>query len=279
LHRARRPRIRRLPRVPPCETGLKAPEPVVQSHRMRCGSFALAAIAALAATALAPALPVDRAAGLKVREGSGHSYRLPVQVGEHDLHVLAGNADREDSWLRIGDWWMDIGFDEREGSVQSDPAAVLETACRAAGAGPVTWYHIHPRRVIPPGTYPPSMNDLFSLAMLKSVFRDHGSVEVRGKVFDGYGVWRFDAGPEFLQSLPLPRRREARTDSYEAEIGTMTDYRTGVHLGRLYVLCKALKAVESRTIADPHLGREERIERFISEMRLLGVRIGYKRLE
>lgn len=131
----------------------------------------------------------------EVRKGACATYITSAAKGEMQLHQLAQESDVEDAWLRINDYWIDIGFNEMPCKVTIKIAS-LDRWARALIRYPekteAVFYHIHPLDHEEPQVSPPNWQDIHTHAQFKKYFRNELKTSLISKVFDGFGVWSYD---------------------------------------------------------------------------------------
>jgi hypothetical protein len=223
-------------------------------------------------------------ATIEIKDGSGHLYRMPQNMGERDLHNLACSGEREDAWLYFADTWIDVGHEEKKKTITLHPGRIdslldliLKTGIKEIPQRTrIVIYHIHPLQEDRTGFHPPSTEDIYTFALLKNQCRRLSGAELLGKVFDGLGVWEYDISRDLEHRLcPIndaadPTKAEDLYPDYPPVIARLKhrDIEESFFFNHLIV---------TRSICqNPVLSRDEKIGLYIDSMRALGISVKYK---
>jgi hypothetical protein len=223
--------------------------------------------------------PMDApVAEIRVREGFGHLYRGAQQQGELCLHRLAQTALREDAWIYMEGFWVDVGYDEEPRGVNCTWEAVRSLPDITAGRD-LVWYHIHPQAGNPNTIHPPSCKDIIALARLKMLCGDAFDSRLTGKVLDGAGVWIVDLSEEARQRLcsadasmdqPVPEIVDPRDVA-----GVIVTEKRQRDLARLAFFLSHEQCVQE-ILENPAFQRSEAIRQYVLCVNQIGVLLSYQ---
>lgn len=196
---------------------------------------------------------------IQVKEGEGQVYTVSESEGNKQLHEVAKTAKKEDVWLYVAGKWHDIGTSEEENSALVSLnyiANLLEK--NYPNEKKVKFVHIHPKEAIEERVFPPSVYDIELHGKLRKMLRDKLQVRLVSEVYDGDGVWNYDIS------------KDLETHIQKAADNSSNEWATTI---------RSMSVEELFTLRAESLSRKEKIEKYISAVKKLGVILSYTPLE
>ena len=140
---------------------------------------------------------------IQTKSGAGTEYyNLSRQDVEKSLDELCRNKNTivEDAWMYTNNKLTDIGYDEDTLSVGITELLVDLAIYNAKPKDTIILYHIHPNSFLENRFSSPSITDIINHAAIKPKCTNKG-VYLIEKMFDGRGMWEFDADDELIQKI------------------------------------------------------------------------------
>lgn len=201
---------------------------------------------------------------IDVRRGRSHVYNMSYEEGEKQIHQVAKTREKEDCWLFIDGTWYDLGlFESKKGVYFSIKSLEKLIKKHPPKSGIIIGAHPHSIKNVPYDlVYPPSPQDVVTHTKFKKELKEKFNVRLISRVYDGHGVWEFDATEHLGLLLNTPdKKRDAKLRHEKKEIET-----------------KWLYAVRG-ILYNEGMSRREKIKRYIKAVKDFGLIHTYKSLE
>ena len=196
---------------------------------------------------------------IQAKEGEGYIYTVSESEGSKQVHEVAKTAEKEDIWLYVAGKWYDVGVSEEKDNASVYLDGVVKLLKKNhKDEKEVKFVHIHPKKVIEERVSPPSVYDLELHGKLKKMLRDKLTMKLISEVYDGDGVWTYEISDKLEEDI-----LNAAHNSFS---------KWEITRGNIFI-------EELFTLRDKELSRKEKIEKYISVVKNLGVILSYTPLE
>jgi hypothetical protein len=142
--------------------------------------------------------------GITTQKGAGKAYHITQPEAEKSLDALCRykTTDKEDAWIYCDNKLIDVGQNEKSNRISLSDE-LMDTCINKTNPGDtITMYHIHPKAYFGNRFHPACTGDILTHISIKSPEYTKGRTII-AKVFDGRGMWEFDADEQYLIDTTL----------------------------------------------------------------------------